>query len=80
LRYLDATGAQALVEVVRELERRGVTVLLKGVREEHLTLVTRVGVIAELRHHKHLFDSLDEAVEHARSHVRRMAIAGATFN
>lgn len=73
LRYLDATGAQALVEVIRELEQRGITVLVKGVREEHLTLVTRVGVVAELRHHRHLFDCLDDAIEHARSHVRRAA-------
>jgi len=73
LRYLDATGAQALVEVIRELEQRGITVLVKGVRDEHLALVTRVGVISELRHHKHLFDSLDAAIEHARSHVRRAA-------
>lgn len=71
LRYLDATGAQALVEVIRLLEARGITVLLKGVQEQHLQLVQRVGVIAELRHHRHLFDSLDDAVEHARSHVHR---------
>jgi SulP family sulfate permease len=71
LRYLDATGAQALVEVIRTLEARGITVLLKGVQEQHLELVRRVGVIAELRHHRHLFASLDDAVEHARDHVRR---------
>jgi SulP family sulfate permease len=71
LRYLDATGAQALVEAVRTLEARGITVLLKGVQEQHLELVRRVGVIAELRHHRHLFDSLADAVEHARSHVQR---------
>ena len=75
LRYLDATGAQALVEVVRDLEQQGVTVLLKGVREEHLALVERVGVVRQLRHHKHFFDDLDAAVAHARSHVRRNAIA-----
>lgn len=71
LRYLDATGAQALVEVIRTLEARGITVLLKGVQDQHLELVRSVGVIAELRHHRHLFDSLADAVEHARSHVRR---------
>ncbi len=71
LRYLDATGAQALVEVIRTLEARGITVLLKGVQEQHLELVRKVGVIAELRHHRHLFDTLEDAVEHARSHVRR---------
>ena len=69
LRYLDATGAQTLAEVVRELERQGVTVLIKGIREEHLALISTMGVLDELRHHRHLFDSLDHAIAHARSHV-----------
>lgn len=73
LRMLDATGAHALVEVVSALELRGITVLLKGVRPDHLQLVTNVGVIRSLRHHKHLFEHLGDAVEHARSHVRRNA-------
>ena len=75
VRMLDATGAHTLVEVVSALELRGVTVLLKGIQPQHLELVTNVGVIRSLRHHKHLFTSLPEAVEHARSHVRRNAAA-----
>lgn len=73
VRLLDATGAHALVEVIAALELRGITVLLKGVRPEHLALVTNVGVIRSLRHHKHLFTDLPSAIEHARSHVRRNA-------
>ncbi len=75
VRMLDATGAHTLVEVISALELRGVTVLLKGVQPQHLELVTNVGVIRSLRHHKHLFASLPAAVEHARSHVRRNAAA-----
>ena len=75
VRMLDATGAHTLVEVISALELRGVTVLLKGVQPQHLELVTNVGVIRSLRHHKHLFTSLPEAVEHARSHVLRNAAA-----
>lgn len=75
VRMLDATGAHTLVEVISALELRGVTVLLKGVQPQHLDLVTNVGVIRSLRHHKHLFTSLPAAVEHARSHVRRNAAA-----
>ncbi|NUT69727.1 SulP family inorganic anion transporter [Pseudarthrobacter sp. C4D7] len=75
LRMLDATGAHALVEVISALELRGITVLLKGVRPDHLDLVTNVGVIRSLRHHKHLFAELPDAVEHARSHVLRNAAA-----
>lgn len=76
LRYLDATGAQCLVEIVRDLERRGVTVLIKGIREDHMPLLRRVGVIDELRHDRHLAADLDDAIEHARSHVRRAREAG----
>lgn len=75
VRMLDATGAHTLVEVISALELRGVTVLLKGVQPQHLELVTNVGVIRSLRHHKHLFTTLPAAVEHARSHVRRNAAA-----
>lgn len=77
VRMLDATGAHTLVEVISALELRGVTVLLKGVQPQHLDLVTNVGVIRSLRHHKHLFGSLPAAVEHARSHVLRNAAASA---
>lgn len=71
LQLLDSTGAQVLTELITGLERRGVTVLLKGVQERHLTMVTRAGVIEALRHHKHLFDDLPSAVAHARDHIAR---------
>lgn len=78
LQLLDATGAQSLTELVNALEARGITVLIKGIRPEHLTLATRVGVIDSLRVTEHLFTSLDDAVEHARSHVRRELAAAAS--
>jgi SulP family sulfate permease len=73
LQTLDATGARVIVELVLALERRGITVLVKGVQDRHLRLVTRVGVLESLRHEKHLFTDLDAAVAHARDHVRRAA-------
>lgn len=68
---LDATGARVITEMVQGLERRGVTVLLKGIQARHLALAKRVGILDSLRHHKHLFDELPAAIEHARDHVRR---------
>ncbi|WP_018297187.1 SulP family inorganic anion transporter [Corynebacterium lubricantis] len=68
---VDATGAQTLSEVVRRLEARGITVLIKGLREHHEKLFYQVGVITALRHKKHLFSDLDSALEHARSHIKR---------
>ena len=71
LQILDATGAQVITELITALERRGVTVLVKGIQTRHLQLAERVGVIASLRHQNHLFDDLPSAVEHARSHILR---------
>lgn len=69
LGMLDATGAHTLAEISTELESRGVTVIIKGVRPEHAELLTNVGVFESLRHENHLLDSLDDAIEHARTHV-----------
>ena len=71
LQVLDATGAQALGEIVRELEGRNITVLLKGPRPEHLKVLQAVGALDELAHQKHLFTSFDAAVAHARVHAAR---------
>jgi SulP family sulfate permease len=71
LQVLDATGAQALGEIVRELESRHITVLLKGPRPEHLKVLRAVGALEELAHQKHLFADFDAAVAHARLHAAR---------
>lgn len=71
LELVDATGAHILTEMVTALERRGITVLIKGVRDSQAGLFEQVGVLAALRHHRHLFDELPAALDHARSHVER---------
>lgn len=72
LQVLDATGAQALGDIATELEDRGITVLLTGPRPEHLRILTAVGALDALAHENHLFDNLDAAVTHARTHVGRI--------
>lgn len=71
LELVDATGAHMLGEITQALERRGITVLIKGVQPRHEDLFRSVGVLAALRHHNHLFTDLPSAIAHARSHVRR---------
>jgi SulP family sulfate permease len=68
---LDATGAQALGEIVEELESRGITVLLKGVRPHHRRILEAVGTLDRLAHERHMFDNLDDALAHARIHLAR---------
>lgn len=69
LQLIDATGGHTLTEIVSSLERRGITVLIKGVRAEHLPILKRLGVIDALRHPNHLFAELEPAIKHARTHV-----------
>ncbi|QYH36658.1 SulP family inorganic anion transporter [Salinibacterium sp. M195] len=76
LHLIDATGAHTLTELITALEKRGVTVIIKGIRPEHLDVLKRLGVISSLRHPNHLFAELEPAIEHARSHIRRTAAAG----
>jgi SulP family sulfate permease len=73
LELVDATGARVLTDIVQVLERRGVTVLIKGVQPGHEELFRTVGVLASLRHQNHLFIDLPAALDHARSHVRRQS-------
>ena len=42
LQVLDATGARVITEMVHALERRGITVLIKGIQPSHLRVATRV--------------------------------------
>jgi SulP family sulfate permease len=72
VQMLDATGAHALGEIVAELEARGITVLLKGARPEHRRIMAAVGTLDRLAHQRHVFDSLDEAIAHAREHAARV--------
>lgn len=71
LGIIDSTGARRLAEVVTRLEARGVTVLIKGLRPEHIPVTDRTGMREALAHERHRFDSLEAAVAHARSHVAR---------
>jgi SulP family sulfate permease len=77
IQIMDATGARVIGDIVQSLEQRGITVLIKGVQERHLQLVIHVGVLRSLRHQKHLFDDMDAAVVHARSHIVRARAAAA---
>lgn len=68
---LDSTGAHSLSELIVSLERNGITVLVKGIKREHLGLMQHLGVIGALRDPKHLFEELPAAVTHARKHTAR---------
>ncbi|MBI1379219.1 MAG: STAS domain-containing protein [Frankiales bacterium] len=73
LATLDATGASILADTIRRLEGRHVTVLLSGVRPEHVQVLQRLRVYEQLAHERHVFATTPEAIEHARVHAHRVA-------
>lgn len=66
---LDATGAAVLRDTISQLEHRGITVLLSGVRERHSHVLETLGVYESLAHEGHLFATTPEAIAHARLHA-----------
>lgn len=69
LSVLDATGAQALAEIIASLERRHITVLACGVQPQHRTVLAVAGALDGLAGRHHVFISLPDALAHARRHV-----------
>jgi len=69
---VDATGATVLGDTITQLEARGITVLLSGVRPTHLRVLHELGIQQHLAHERHLFDTTPEAIAHARVHAARV--------
>ena len=71
IRMLDASGAHALEEIIDDLQGREIAVILQGIRPEHAATLEAVGTFAALVSAHHAVESLSEAIDHARLHVRR---------
>jgi SulP family sulfate permease len=71
IRMLDASGAHALEEIIDDLQGREIAVILQGIRPEHVATLEAVGTFGALVSAHHAVESLSEAIDHARLHVRR---------
>lgn len=68
---LDASGAKQLADLFEELNHRGITTMIKGLRQNHLRAAENVGVIDSLTSPTYLFDSIEEAAAAARELVSK---------
>ncbi|MFF5338842.1 SulP family inorganic anion transporter [Streptomyces sp. NPDC013181] len=68
---MDATGALVLKDAVRELNRRGITVLVAGVRPGQRRALESVGALDLLRRDGREYATATEAIAGARTHLRR---------
>jgi SulP family sulfate permease len=64
---LDATGAKVLGDAITRLERRGIVVLLSGIRPNHDTVLNALGVAEHLRRDGLIFPDTAAAIAHGRT-------------
>lgn len=70
LRVLDASGAQAIGEMVTQLQDRGISVLLACLRPEHRRLIESVGALSALEHEDRIVPTIDDAIKWAKDFHR----------
>ncbi|WP_431989849.1 SulP family inorganic anion transporter [Streptomyces albogriseolus] len=68
---VDATGALVLKDAVTKLRRRGIVVMVSGVRPGHRRALDSVGVLDLLCHEGREYATTPEAIEAARAHLER---------
>lgn len=69
---IDASGANVLKTIKDTLERRGVKLLISGLQPQPTMLLEKMGLLNEITANRHhLFESTDQAIAHAWSHVVR---------
>ncbi|RLP72164.1 SulP family inorganic anion transporter [Mycetocola manganoxydans] len=66
---LDATGGLMLDDAIARLERRGIVVLVSGVRPGHGEILRRLGTAPHLRERGRIFEDTPDAIAHARGIV-----------
>ncbi len=72
VKVMDASGANALLTMKEALERRGVKFLLSGLQPQPREVLERMGLLEKVTTHgHHLFETTDQAIAHAWSHVKR---------
>lgn len=66
---LDVTGAAVLTDTIRDLEHRGVTVLISGLPARFIPVLESRGIHQELAARGHLFAHTPDAIRRARAIV-----------
>ncbi|HEX4812866.1 MAG TPA: SulP family inorganic anion transporter [Nonomuraea sp.] len=71
---LDASGALVLGDAITRLQRRGITVLVSGIRDGHHRPLHALGAIARLDEAGQVFATTPEAISAARAHLASTGI------
>lgn len=68
--YVDQSGLFALEDVILELERRKVEVLLVGVNKQPLLRMQGIDIVPDLISEKHIFENFQACLDFVKSNVK----------
>ncbi len=72
VKVIDASGANALLTMKQALERKGIKFLISGLQPQPKEVLERMGLLEEITTNgHHMFETTDQAIAHAWSHVER---------
>ncbi|MES5824780.1 SulP family inorganic anion transporter [Streptomyces sp. RG80] len=71
---MDATGALVLKDAVEKLKRRGILVLVSGIRPGQRQVLDSVGALELLRHEGREYDTTPEAIRAAHNHLEAAGV------
>jgi SulP family sulfate permease len=72
VKIIDASGANALETMKEALDRKGIKFLISGLQPQPKEVLERMGLLEEVTTNgHHLFETTDQAIAHAWSHVER---------
>jgi sulfate permease, SulP family len=71
---IDSSGARVLEDAIDRLAKRGVLVLVSGVRPEHHRPLDALGTLDRLREAGHVFTTTPEAIEFAHTHLSETGV------
>lgn len=61
--HIDQTGLYALEEVIQELEKRNITVVMTGLQEQPLRMLRRINIVPGLIPEQHLFPTFEDCMK-----------------
>lgn len=61
--HIDQTGLYALEEVIMDLEKRGIAVVMTGLKDQHVRMLRRINLIPGLIPERYLFETFKDCIE-----------------
>ena len=70
MRYMDQSGLFALEDVIVDLEKNGIKILLVDVKDQPRYMMERIDIIPDLISNKHIFKTFSDCLEWVKQNVK----------